>query len=159
MISFDKNKMRIITFVMNLLWLPKIDIYTGLHLSRSRFSKEHIIPQRFFPHKKDADDLLNLAPADRFINSMRCDLRFGYQKEEHIPYPFYIDRKKRTFFPSILADKGLISRSIIEMLHKYPYLYCYLNDIVDNTDTLWKWSNENPEPSTFEKARNEYLKK
>jgi endonuclease I len=155
--------------MMNLLkCFPKIDIYTKTLLKPSVFTQEHIIPKRFFDNPKHANDLFNLAPTHLKINYMRSDLKFGNidMIQPHnltqilIPNPVaYIDRKKRIFYPTIIADKGLIARSIIEMLYKYPYLYTYIYDIIDHPETLWKWTHDHPNPSIFEKSRNEYLKR
>lgn len=160
--------------VMNILSsLPKIDIYTGLRLKPSHFSQEHIIPKRFFPNRTHSDDILNLAPCDRQINMARSDLKFGecpllinsthtilkLLHVNNLTNPIgAIDQRRRTFYPLSYSDKGLIARSIIKMLYKYPYLYCHLHDIID-TDTLWKWYSENPILSIYEQERNLYLKK
>lgn len=162
--------MKLLFVMMNLLkYVPKIDIYTKTLLDQSVFTQEHIIPRRFFNNQKHANDIFNLAPTHLKINYMRSDLKFGNidMIQPHnltqilIPNTTvaYIDRKKRIFYPTNIADKGLIARSIIEMLYKYPYLYTYIYDLVDNPETLWKWTSEHPNPSIFEKSRNEYLKR
>ena len=157
--------------MVNLLrFLPKIDIYTKVGLHPSVFTQEHIIPKRFFISKKHADDLLNLAPTHKYLNGLRSDLKYGNLKNktnyDHLStisknksIIAYIDRKKRIFYPTIIADKGLIARSLINMFYKYPYLYCYIDEIVDDPETIWRWSHDNPIPSLFEISRNNYLKR
>ena len=53
-----------------------------------------------------------------------------------------LDRIQRIFYPSTQADMGLISRSIIEMLHKYPYLYNSLDRIVYHPQLLDAYYNK-----------------
>lgn len=47
-----------------------------------------------------------------------------------------LDRIQRVFYPSLEADMGLLSRSIIDMLHKYPYLYSSMDRIVSDVRLL-----------------------
>jgi hypothetical protein len=47
-----------------------------------------------------------------------------------------LDRCQRIFYPSLEADMGLISRSIIGMLYKYPFLYGNIDRIVANVKLL-----------------------
>lgn len=47
-----------------------------------------------------------------------------------------LDRIQRIFYPSLDADMGLLSRSIIDMLHQYPYLYSSLDRIVSDVRLL-----------------------
>jgi endonuclease I len=159
--------MKLSFVMMNLLkFLPKTDIYTNIRLSNHLATVEHIIPRRFFISTKHSNDILNLAYTQKYINSMRSDLKYGdliLSKNHHLQpimnnntIAGHIDRRRRVFYPGKGADKGLIARSITEMVYKYPYLYCYLNDIVDNPETLWKWTDENPYPSIFEICRNSY---
>ena len=147
--------------------LPPIDVYTGLHLSKKHFSVEHIIPKRLFHERSHANDLINLAPCDRSTNHRRSDYRYGELdadvSNEHDlllssrqEVAGFVNRRRRTFYPSTNADKGLISRSIIQLLHKYPYLYANLFDIVDHPNTLSKWSSQHP-PSFYEEQRELYL--
>lgn len=148
--------------------LPKIDLYTGNYLSKKQYSVEHIIPKRFFQERSHANDLLNLAPCDRMTNQLRSDYRYGHVtteimqendcmilKSQRDEVSGFLHRRRRTFYPSIHADRGLISRSIIQLLHRYPYLYAYLDDIVDRPDTLWQWSSY--ATSFYEQQRDLYL--
>ena len=52
-----------------------------------------------------------------------------------------LDRCQRIFYPSLEADMGLISRSIIGMLYKYPFLYGNLERIVSNVQLLENYYN------------------
>jgi endonuclease I len=146
--------------------LPPVDVYNGRNLTRKHLSKEHIIPKRHFLSKKDADDLLNLAPCDLHVNRMRSDYKLGYASPEMVDdvhcvriysqtqnFSGHLNRRTRTFYPSDDADVGILGRSIIELLGKYPYLYQNLPDIVDHPSTLSKWSRVYPS-SPFEEARN-----
>lgn len=47
-----------------------------------------------------------------------------------------LDRIQRIFYPSLEADMGLLSRSIIDMLHQYPYLYSSMDRIVSDVRLL-----------------------
>jgi hypothetical protein len=47
-----------------------------------------------------------------------------------------LDRIQRIFYPSLDADMGLLSRSIIDMLHQYPYLYSSMDRIVSDVRLL-----------------------
>jgi hypothetical protein len=47
-----------------------------------------------------------------------------------------LDRCQRIFYPSLEADMGLISRSIISMLYIYPFLYGNIDRIVANVKLL-----------------------
>lgn len=148
--------------------IPHIDVYTGNILSKKSYSIEHIIPKRMFTEKSHANDPINLVPCDMKINQLRSDYKFGtdpnltFNPSENIPilnakeeFAGSINRKRRIFYPSVNADKGLISRSIIGMLHKYPYLYRNLNDIVDSPNILFEWSLY--PLSNFEKERKEII--
>lgn len=133
--------------------LPRVDVYSGGMLSQKSYSVEHIIPKRMFIDKTHADDPLNIVPCDLKVNQLRSDYKYGtdpnlvFHPSENIPifngkkeFSGSINRKLRTFYPPISADKGLISRSIISMLYKYPYLYRCLNDIIDSPTLLFEWS-------------------
>ena len=149
--------------------LPAIDVYTGSYLSKKHFSLEHMIPKRFFHERAHANDLLNLVPCDRKVNQLRSDYRYG-TLTEHVVHDKdsivlttgrnevsgYLSRRHRTFYPATEADCGLIGRSIIRLLYKYPYLYSYLDDIIDRPDTLWRWSCF-PTTSFFEDQRELYI--
>jgi hypothetical protein len=118
-----------------------------------------------------AHDLRNIAYCDRTINSYRSDLKLGdedndrYRQHEnwdnHV-VPMHqggeIDYKKRIYYPSNFADKGLLARSITRLLFRYPYLYSYLHEIIDYPETLAKWSSEYQEHSTYEKWRERQIK-
>jgi len=160
--------------------LPPIDVYTGNHLSKKAYSVEHLIPRRIFRNIEHANDLLNIVPCDGKVNQLRADYRFGdldnlflnenvakqlKLKDRHFflakdrsgTVSGLVHRRLRTFYPSFDADKGLIGRSIIKMLTKYPYLYGYLDEIVDNPVTLSRWVMY---PKTeFEMMRDEFLEK
>lgn len=145
--------------------LPPVvkDVYSGrlLH-SKRNISVEHIIPRKFFI-KDHADDPRNIAFCDRTINSYRSDLKLGEQDYNDatdwdivtvpLPYGGEINNKKRVYYPSGLADKGLLARSIIRMLFRYPYLYSYLDEIIDTPETLAQWSSHYADKSPYEKWR------
>lgn len=133
--------------------LPHIDVYSGQLLSKKAYSIEHIIPKRMFINPSHANDPINLVPCDIKVNRLRSDYKFGtdpnltFHPSENIPvlnikdeFVGSINRKRRIFYPSVTADKGLLSRSIMGMLYKYPYLYRNLNDIVDSPNILFEWS-------------------
>jgi len=50
-----------------------------------------------------------------------------------------VDRQNRVFYPSLRADMGLISRSIIDMLHMTPFLYQQLDLIVADRTVLYEY--------------------
>lgn len=144
--------------------LPKTDVYSGRHLCKGHFSREHIVPRRFFVNKKHADDPINIVPGDRHINSVRSDYRFGFPHKNNIhdqdsvqvmnhkcEICGYINKRRRTFYPVERADVGILGRSITTMLEKYPYLYNHLLEIVDDPKTLHRWSCE--PMSYFEQQR------
>lgn len=148
--------------------IPHIDVYTGGILTKKAYSVEHIIPRRMFVDKSHANDPINLVPCDIKVNRLRSDYKYGtdpnllFYPSENIPilnakkeFAGSMNRKRRIFYPSVSADKGLISRSIIGMLYKYPYLYRNLNDIVDSPNILFEWSLY--PPSTFEIERKDII--
>ena len=105
------------------------------------FSIEHIIPKKWFLHREDSHDLYNLASCERDWNSNRSDYRYGKGKlsyEKRKAGRFY--HMERMFFPSKHADFGLIARSILAMLEKYPYLRDILDDIIDPSCLLYEWA-------------------
>lgn len=106
-------------------------------------SVEHIIPRRLFLHPNHAHDLDNLVSCEKEWNSLRSDYRFGIGRTSlqksfswGTLYPH-----ERTFHPSEQADFGLVGRSIITMLHRYPYLYRVLDQIIEPVYLLDEWSN------------------
>jgi hypothetical protein len=146
------------------------DVYTNEMIHQSHLSLEHIIPKRVFNNKKDANHWKNLAFCDKRINSLRSDFRLGD------PDDIYDYRNKsikivlnsvnqtggilvpceRIYFPTLQADLGLLSRSIIDMLHLYPYLYGRLDQIIESNDFLEKYHNK--PISEFERKRDKLQK-
>jgi len=136
--------------------LPYYNVYNpNIILQSKNMSIEHIIPKRLFNNKKHAHDILNLVSCDKYCNSFRSDYRYGDIASEDMICIEYgcISRTHRIFMPSRMADYGLLSRSIISMLHKYPYLYTKLDQIVQYPYLLDKWSNY--PISEYENKRNE----
>jgi hypothetical protein len=137
------------TIMMSRVYIPRIDIYNGITLSKKISSIEHIIPKKFFNNKEDANDLLNLGHCHVYINNCRSDYKYGLLKNNNnnnntkcIYTPNQnissgsIDTKKRIFYLNENADIGLISRSCLSMLYKYPYLYKYIDDIIHDKELL-----------------------
>jgi len=132
--------------------LPPIDVYTGNVLTKDYMSKEHIIPKRFFSCKNHADDLINLVPCDIHVNRIRSDYKYGISCMDSLQDPKimevydnshsisgYVNKRTRTFYPGKYTDYGILGRSIIELLRKYPYLYRNLLDIVESPIVLSIW--------------------
>ena len=61
-----------------------------------------------------------------------------------------VNKKKKIFIPSIQADLVLISRSILFMLDRYPYLYNSLQKIVD-IQLLEEYYNVSPSPLSLQR--------
>ncbi|NDE13749.1 hypothetical protein EBZ80_02345 [bacterium] len=137
-----------------------INVYNGAILSPSKTTQEHIIPSSYFPDPRMAQDWVNLVSCDAFTNSLRSDLRLGdprayeavfrpllhrtFAKESVIGHTGIrvvvdstgrvsglINRSERLFIPSPNADLGLLSRSIVALLSRYPVLYRSLPYICD----------------------------
>lgn len=139
------------------LLLPMIDIYTGERLTQKYCSKEHIIPRRLFLDKIDSNHHLNIAYCDQYVNNIRSDYRFGYFQKHMLQDPTYIplfsssnsilagliNRQKRTFYPYYHANTNLIAQSCIKMLSVYPYLYNYLDQIIESPSLLYLWLKKN----------------
>lgn len=151
--------------------LPHTDVYSQRPIPKKHYSTEHLIPRRLFRNRTHADDLLNLAPCARCVNSIRSDFRFGNPFSEQFesldssslrPVYDYADRlcghthpRSRTFYPTEHADLGLVGRSLFRMLCKYPYLVQDLYSIVDSRWTIVLWCIL---PMTeFERMRNVHI--
>jgi endonuclease I len=136
--------------------LPKYNIYNN-QIIKSKSTIEHIIPRRLFYDKRHSHDLINISFCDKSTNSNRSDFKFGdYHNlnsniikshgirtildEDSKKINGFVDNHKRIFYPYKNADFGLISRSIMDMLSKYPYLYENLNEIIESPVLLSKWS-------------------
>lgn len=135
--------------------LPPQDVYTQRPLPPKHYSKEHLIPRRLFRRRAHADDLWNMAPCDRRVNGIRSNFRYGNPFSDHFDRldpkslrPVYdnadrlsghIHPQTRTFYPADNADFGLLGRSILRMLWKYPYLHQHLYAIVDSRSTIVSW--------------------
>lgn len=50
-----------------------IHVYNQMPLALNHFSREHLIPKRYFRHRLDSDHWKNIAPCDRYVNSVRKD--------------------------------------------------------------------------------------
>lgn len=164
----------------NFLNLPSINIYNNLILKDTHRSLEHIIPQRIFKKSSHANNIHNLAFTDKKTNSLRRDFKFGdihtiinpndYQINENLFYELisddyqaiydynntftgFISPSRRIFYPHYNDNLGLISRSIIQMLYSYPYLYSYLNEIITEPILIHKWNQFSP--TLFEMERNQ----
>lgn len=142
-------------FIMKGVVLPKIDVYTGKILAASDFSKEHLIPKKFFRQSKHANHPYNIVPCHRYINNRRADYRLGdlyiTKRLNQFDYePIYVNdeatvgivnRKRRVFYPTPNADKGMIARNCLKVLNDYDYLYDYLDQIVEEPTLLHIWKN------------------
>lgn len=148
--------------------LPPIDVYTGTYLGKKHVSKEHVIPRRYFLSKEHANDILNIVPCDRYVNGMRSDFKFGFLYYDNIDdhhlmevYNYqnelsgYVNKRTRTFYPGGDADFGLLGRSIVELLKKYPYLYRSLPEIVESPTVISIWCTY--PVSEFENLRKHHL--
>lgn len=121
--------------------LPSWNVYHQ-DIQMKQFSLEHIIPQRLFIYPNHSYDLDNLVSCEKDWNSFRSDFRYGIGKTPFIKNSFCgsLYPHERIFQPSPRADYGLISRSIIKMLHRYPYLYRVLDQIIEQPYLLDEWS-------------------
>lgn len=125
-----------------------------------QLSLEHIFPKCFID-KKHHNDLHNIYTANKLVNNIRSNYKFIDNKDDNfllsndkwikIHGNNYIDKKNRLFIPKN-ADKGIISRSILYMCHKYNYSPKKVIDV----DTLIDWCMEY-KPSQFEKNHNIYV--
>jgi len=121
--------------------LPPWNVYQQT-VPLKQYSLEHIIPQRLFLEPTHAYDLDNLVSCELEWNSIRSDYRYGLGKTTRKKqYSFgQIFPQERIFLPCEQADYGLLSRSILNMLHRYPYLYRVLDQIIDPPYLLDVWS-------------------
>lgn len=133
--------------------LPNIDVYTGELLKKKDFSKEHLIPKKFFRHGRDANNPWNIVPCHKYINNKRSDYKYGelFIKDPEQLYdiePIYlknnliagvINKKQRIFYPPLSSYKGMIARNSLILLNKYPYLYDYLSEIIEEPWIFEVW--------------------
>jgi len=137
--------------------LPHWNVYQR-NIPIQNYSLEHIIPQRLFLEPTHAYDLNNLVSCEHEWNSIRSDFRYGIGKTTKKKiYNFgEIYPQERIFAPSDMADYGLLSRSTLYMLHRYPYLYRVLDQIIDPPYLLDVWSHYPRSP--YEQLRSEFMK-
>lgn len=142
-------------FIVRGINLPNIDVYTGRLLGASDFSREHLIPKKFFRKAKHADHPFNVVPCHRHINNKRSDYRLGdlYVSRRLNSFDYepvllredrsvgIVNRKRRVFYPSPSADKGMIARNCLRVLSEYDYLYDYFDQIVEEPTLLHIWKN------------------
>lgn len=146
--------------------LPRYSIYSGRLLSKKEVTVEHIIPKRLFKKKSHAHDLMNLAPCELYLNQKRSDYAFRSVMDLnvtcdmtplHVPdilYCGFVSTRQRSFYPSLTyADLGLISRSILYMIHRYSYLESDLHEIIRNASLLDEWKGLPPRSHGFESER------
>jgi hypothetical protein len=141
--------------------LMGINVYNRAPILFEKSTQEHIIPSSYFPDPRMAQDPFNLVSCDAFTNNVRSDLRLGDPKAYeavfrpllHRRFPRetvmhysgslkavidstgkvsgLVNRSERLFVPSPDADLGLLSRSIVSLLARYPVLYRSLPYICD----------------------------
>jgi len=131
----------------DLLNLSFCDRHTNSKRSDYKYGDYHSIPT-IFQEKEWVKPVMNIP---RVYYPKKED-HLELDRDLKINISGYINPQKRIFYPYQCADFGLISRSIVAMLSKYPYLYDNLNEIIENPNLLSKWS-EYP-ISEFEEQRN-----
>jgi endonuclease I len=145
------------------------NLYHSQPLPPQQHSCEHIIPKSFFRQRHHANDPMNLAPCDLKTNIRRSNFALGnienmmeggrpiYDSLDQ--YTGHLHTTQRIFYPSLECDRGLISRSILFMIEKYPYLYDDLPRILSPPDTEEILDGWRLYPSTtdFEDHRNSWL--
>lgn len=151
---------------------PIVDVYTQspIGLKEDDISVEHIIPRRIWKGAglpSDAmNNIYNLVPCDRQVNRIRSDYRYGRFCMEDVSKPIvydkrhriagYIDHGMRVFYPHPnRSDTGLLGRSIVQLLYRYPVLYRYFYDIVQDPECLSEWTTH-PQ-SSLEMYREMYI--
>lgn len=157
---------------------PKIDVYTGRLLEGRDYTKEHLIPKKFFRNKRHADHPFNIVPCHRRINNQRSSCKFGdlglifwrlQQQEETSPLYLHsmfpctllqdsdnitagvLCKERRVFYPGCEADKGMIGRNCIMVMTEYPYLFDHFEDIVEDPMVFEVWKDISP-MSEYEKS-------
>lgn len=141
--------------------LPWTDVYTNRTLDKSDLSVEHIVPRRFFSRRRDADCIDNLAFTSKHINQMRSDLAFHELKIQpnttsHNCTDYVISRTARTFAPTHpQALKGLLARSIVNVVQSNPELRPLVPQLVTDMELLRLWSKTGERSSPFERARDQ----
>lgn len=142
-------------FIINGIKLPDIDVYTGKILNKCDLSREHLIPKKFFRRSQHANHPFNIVPCHRYINNRRSDFRLGdlYISKRLNSFDYepihvssdltvgIVNKKRRVFYPSPNANKGMIGRNCLIVLHSYDYLYDYLDQIIEDPTLLHVWKN------------------
>jgi len=138
-----------------------VNVYNGglVPLGPNR-TVEHVVPKCLFDLRREANVYHNLVPCDLLTNRGRRNYRIGdpqmladvfedLRNGGVAPRQYRVVRDheeevsglvdRGTFYPSPEADMGLIVRSVVQTLQSSPYLYRYLDKIVDHESTLAKY--------------------
>ena len=115
--------------------LQPVDLYTGLAVTASRYSREHLIPKSVIIAagcpQQAVWDLANLFCVDRQLNSRRSNFKFVLPwRESSGPEECLFDCKHRIFAPPTRA-RGIVARTTLLMIDRYPSLQSALPLIIE----------------------------
>lgn len=109
-----------------------ICLYTRSPLNAATFSREHVVPKSIVPAAKS--DVRNIWPCDRWVNSVRGNLRFATWGDED---GWEVDHANGIFKPPRHA-RGAIARTCVQIMEAHDCESILFDRVLD-AKTLWQW--------------------